>query len=1100
MHREFDATGNPFERPSGVGVGFLTVVVGGLLVADLWPVFAAWSGVVPSWAARELFGIRFALWAAVVGGARSLYGSLESALDGRVGADLAVAIACIAAILIGEPLIAAEVVVIGLIGECLEAFTFDRTQRALRGLAELFPLRTWVLRDGEEVRIFTTQLAIGDLVIIKPGGKVPVDGTIEVGQTALDTAALTGESLPQDVGPGAKVFAGSIVQNGTLSVRAERLADATIAGQLIAQTALALKEKAPLERYADRLARRFLPIVLGLAMVVLLANTIFQLSGARPDGASRSIGAAVRVALYPTLAVLVVACPCPLVLATPAAMVAALGRLAGTGVVVRSAAALERLANVKEFAFDKTGTLTLGQLEIAELKPWGNTTREDLLTAAATAEAASEHPIARAILGAHPASLPTSNDTFTAHAGAGVTATIGGRTYRVGTKRFLEDESALPSEADALEAELDAAGQTVLYVRRDGEFLGAIGLRDTLRPDAYGVLADLRSAGIGKFTLLTGDRAAAANTVATALEFHEVHAGLFPAQKAEFLGENTAFVGDGINDAPALAKAAVGIAVGRGGSDLAANAAQIVLMGDTIRELPTLVRLAQATHAIIRQNIVWFGFGVNLVGIVITGLLWPLFAPSAEWYERAPLFGVIYHQLGSLLVLLNSMRLLVFERPRATAWWRPIVAQFQQLEANIGHVHFDDLVLGIVRYRRGIVATVIVVSVVAWLASGLTIVGSTEVGLLQRFGAIREELPPGLHLRYPWPIETIERVAPSEVRSIEVGFRFLSDDDRAQLETARRTQESLRRPMGTFAESANAARDLSWGAEHAEEVRRVPEESLLLTGDGNLIEVLASVRYHIRSPRQYRFGVREPDEVLRSSTEAVLRELAAGQAFLDLLTTNRAAFAARAEVRLVARLTMLHPDGLGISIDGLTFHDLHPPQEVVASYHAVASAIQTRDRAINEAEAEALRQTRRAESDAAKLVRQAEADATRKRLEATAARDGFLAWHTARTALGTADEAELNAEQSRRLSAGEPRETVLSQVAAKRAEWLAVRRTLTDFRLSLAAMAAVLAPRDKIFLDAADLPGRRHLFFADPELMRGPAALTRPAPLAEKEP
>ena len=269
-----------------------------------------WGLEVPTWASREFYGYRFALIAAVLGGAKILYGALDRLFtDGKVGADIAVAVACAAAIMLNEPLVAAEVVFIALLGECLEAFTFGRTQRELRKLTELFPLRCWVMRDGVETRIYTVELMVGDSVVVKPGGKIPVDGTVTAGRSALDVAALTGESVPIDKGPGDTVLAGSVNQFGALTIDAEKVAKQTIAGQVIELTASALRDKGKNERLADRLARYFLPAVVGLALLTLLFNMMVLPSPVGVDGESLGLGPRFRSALYPTLAVLVVACP-----------------------------------------------------------------------------------------------------------------------------------------------------------------------------------------------------------------------------------------------------------------------------------------------------------------------------------------------------------------------------------------------------------------------------------------------------------------------------------------------------------------------------------------------------------------------------------------------------------------------------------------------------------------------------------------------------------------------------------------------------------------------------------------------------------------------
>jgi P-type Cu+ transporter len=1098
MHREFDPAVEPFEYRSNLGLYVLTVFVAAFLVLDVWPPLAAWIasalGVeLPSLGSREIAGYRFALVAAVIGGARVLYTSLEGAAEGKVGADFAVALACIAAILVGEPLVAAEVVVIGLVGECLEAFTFDRTRGVLHKLAELFPSRTWVQRDGQDVRVNTADLVVGDRVVVKPGGKVPVDGMVLEGRSSLDVAALTGESLPCEVGPGDTVLAGSVNRDGSLIVDARKVSKQTLAGQVIELTGRALRDKAPLERHADRLARRFLPIVLGLALLTFVLNVGYQWSGRTPERPV-TFAAAARMAVYPTLAVLVVACPCALVLATPAAVIAAIGRLAGTGVLLKGGAALERLAGVSAIAFDKTGTLTEGRLALGDVVPIGTISKDELLGIAAAVERRSEHPLAKAILAAareRELALPDIED-FRAEPGSGVRATIEGKPIFLGTARYLAEQGIeKPTDFDSIASRLESTGQTILFAARDGAYLGAIGARDTLRPEAIGVLDDLVASGL-TLSLLTGDRPAAARQVARDLPFAAVHSELLPARKVELLPPNAAFVGDGINDAPALAKATVGIAVGSG-TEIAAEAGDIVLLGEPLRSLPLLVRLSRETVRVIRQNILWFGFGVNIVGIVVAGLLWPLFATSPDLYEKAPLAGAIYHQLGSLLVLLNSMRLLAFERTATNGTIRGLRDSYCALDRWLNTVHIDDFLHWIGRHRNGLVGGGIAAALLGWCASGLTQIESDQVGIVQRFGSSRGTIAPGLHVRWPWPIETVDRLRPNEVRTVEIGFRRVSDDRLLQLALAREEQRRLRR--------ANlpglSDRDQTWASGHADDTARLSDESLMVTGDGNLVEILATVRYSIADAERFRFGLREPEAMLGSLTEAVFRELVAGEAFLDLLTTRRSVLESQAFERLKGRVAELDSAGLGIRLDGLTLHDLHPPQEVVASYHAVAEAIQKRDRSVNEAIADALRVKRRAIEDALRMVRVAETEAARKVADATADREGFVAWHRARTTLTAAEESELKEALEARVRGGADRSAAAAEADRVRAQRLATRRALSEFRLGLAAISSVLAGRDKILLDAADLPGKRHLFLADLDGFKIPPALLRPP---EKDP
>src|SRR5262249_61175482 len=275
MHREISHVDEAVRPPRVASLYLLTGLLLALVLRDIWPELVGWlngfGAELPA-GTNLIFGIRYALIAAIIGGARILYGSIESLADGKLGADLALAIACVAAIMIGEPLVAAEVVLIGLIGECLESFTFARTQNAIRKLTELFPIRCWVLRDGQEVRTFVRDVLVGDIVVVKPGAKVPVDGVVRDGRSAVDVSALTGESLPVDKAPGDKILAGSFNQFGALTVEATRVQGQTVAGRVLELTAKALKDKSPVERQADRLAKYFLPAVLAIAVTTFLAN------------------------------------------------------------------------------------------------------------------------------------------------------------------------------------------------------------------------------------------------------------------------------------------------------------------------------------------------------------------------------------------------------------------------------------------------------------------------------------------------------------------------------------------------------------------------------------------------------------------------------------------------------------------------------------------------------------------------------------------------------------------------------------------------------------------------------------------------------------
>ncbi len=1066
MHREISHTDSAFAPQRNLALYLLTGLLGLLIAIDGWPRLVelfGWRGL-PTWP-NQIAGYPIALIAAVIGGARILFTSLEGLLEGRVGADLALAIACIAALLLNDEktnegaLIAAEIVFIGLFGECLEAFTFDRTQRAIRRILEVCPRRCWLLRDGQEVRVLTQELKGGDVVVVKPGARVPADGVVRDGRSAVDVSALTGESTPVDKVAGDEVLAGSLNQFGALTIRCDRVGEQTVVGRVVELTARALKDKASIERTADRLARYFLPAVLGLALVTFLGALI--LGGGNRDEDS------LRNAAMPALAVLVVACPCALILATPAAIIAALGRLAGTGVLIKGGAALERLAGVTAFAFDKTGTLTEGKLTLGDVHGLAGVSPDELLRVAAAAEQRSEHLLARLILqeAAVRKLEPAPLEDFQAHAGAGVTAHVAGQTVVVGTRRLLEEQGvALPPEALALLEQLDASGQTALLVARDGVVLGAIGARDEVREDAAVVLDELRALGISQIALLTGDRAAVARAVAAKLKIDDVHAELLPQQKAELvekLGQRVAMVGDGINDAPALARADVGLAIG-GGTDVAAEAGDLVLMGAPLRPLPLLVRLSRETVKIIRQNILWFAFGVNAVGILLTAWLWPLLLPK-DWHNRAPIAAVLYHQLGSLAVLLNSMRLLRFERGASPGLERTR-GVFKRIDAWMEtYLNVDDFFHWVSHAWPRLAAVGVVLLLVGYALSGLTMIQPDEQGIRRRFGRPVEDLGPGLYWCWPWPVEDVVRERVDRIRTVEIGFRL--------------DPKSGQKGSTVF----------SWSSSHGDDgIKRIADEAVMITGDGNLVEVQASVRYRIVDLHTTAFQVNEVDEIVRAAAEAVLRGMVAGRPFAELLTQQRGAFQRDVLARLKERCREYK---LGIELDGFSLHDLHPPQEVVLSYYEVTRAMETRDRLINEAQADALRSVRTAEAQKTKLVLMAQAERNEAIRQAEANYATFAQRSQARKRLGFDYEwAEFLGAVDGLLDGTDPA-AVCDRYCARRAQALQTHAALMDFRLYWETLSRSLTGRDLVLIDAAKITGRRQLMFLDPEQWRIPVPI-----------
>ena len=973
----------------------LTMVMGLLIGGDVLFGTLGWE----SW--RAPGGIALAMVAAVLGGVRIVYGAIEALAHGRIGADIALAQACLAALVIGQPFVAAEVVFIALVGEVLEAVTFARTERAISRLLDQTPRVARVRRDGVECEIPAAQVKIGDLVIVRPGERIPVDGPVVAGRSTVDQAALTGESVPIDKGPGEPVYTGSLNQFGVLEIEAEKVGHETTFGQVLRLVAEAQRRKAPLERTADRLARYFLPVVEIVAGATLAAGYWFGW----PDVWLR------------TVAVLVVACPCALVLATPAAILASMAWLARHGVLIKGGAALERLAECDTFAFDKTGTLTRGRPELAGIVPLAGAgiSEAELLRLAATAESGGRHPLAVAVAAAaaQRGLTPLAASDVSAQPGAGVSARCrldDGQEHAllVGNRRLLGEHGiGLDADAEAALAALDARGETALFVALDGRVVGLVAARDAVRPEAHDVIHDLKHLKITEIALLTGDRAAAAAAVAKKTHIKTVAAEQLPADKARWIeekqaaGRRVAMVGDGINDAPALARAHAGIALGGIGADLAAEAGDLVILGEPLSVLPELLKLSRTTVAVIRQNIIGFAFGFNAVAMASAALGW-----------LGPVAAAILHQAGSLFVLLNAMRLLAFGD------W----ASFGPIRGvkNLGGAiaRLDDrldpgrAVEGLLRSWRVVLVLGCLAAVTAYATSGWTAIGPDEVGLLQRQGRYRGVLGPGLHLCWPPPFDTVTRLAPGRVRSLQIGFRT----------------------AGAGLGDADAMR---WESAHGRDVVGLAQdESLLLTGDGQLVELSATAQYRLDAARPealraYAFATADADRALRPLAESAVRNVAARRP-LDALLTSKRNEAELAAARLLQDRVSAY--GLGLIIVRLDFQDAHPPLAVVDAYRDVSRAESDRQRRINEgrtARAEALAAAR---GGAAAIVNRAEAERVTEVARAAGEADAFEAQRLARAPLPG----------------------------------------LTDQRLYWETIAGALAAKSKIVLDAD--PGRhRHL-------------------------
>lgn len=543
----------------------------------------------------------------------------------RITSALLVTTAIVAALLIGEDFAAGEVALIMAIGEKLESGTVSRARRGLQQLVALAPAQARRLTSGGEEMVSAEELRPGDVLRVKPGESIPADGRLVSGNSTVNQAQLTGESLPLDRGVGEPVYAGSINGEGSFDMVVECAAGDSALQRLIDMMQQAAQHRAPIQKEADRWAEILVPVSLLTAVLGF--------------GVMKLLGMETQDALLRALTVLVVFCPCALVLATPAALMAAIGHAARRGVIIKNGEALEGLARVTTIAFDKTGTLTEGRIRLAGVSSFAP---DDVLRLCAAVERRSEHPLAQAVVAAAPAELPEVAD-FRMQAGRGVSGVVEGRLLHCGSERWMQELGIrLSAEQSDCLAGYRAQGMATILLADENRCLGILALSDALRPEAAEVvqaLADVHT------VLLSGDHPAAAASQCRALGLSELCAGLMPEQKAAYVqeaqarGERVAMVGDGVNDAPALKAAQVGISMSRFGSDIATEAADVALMRDDLRLLPYLLRLSRATLRTIRRGIT-AAMLINLAAVT-AGLLGLL----------GPAVGALVHNLGSLVVI-----------------------------------------------------------------------------------------------------------------------------------------------------------------------------------------------------------------------------------------------------------------------------------------------------------------------------------------------------------------------------------------------------------------------------------------------------------------
>lgn len=883
----------------------------------------------------------------VIGGWRIFYESFsELLLHRRIGADFAVSLAAIAALLLGEYLAAAEVIFIMLIGGALEHYAVAQTHSALERLLELAPKTARVRRDGDEVEVPIDRVKVGDIVLVRPGERIPVDGVVVAGRSSVNQAPLTGESIPVDKTVGDEVFAGTLNEFGMLEIETVRVGDDTKLGQIAYLVREAQERKGKVQRLADRYAQWFVPVLLAVGGVTFVAVRF----GLGLDAAQTWL----RV-----VSVLIVACPCAMILATPTAVVAALGRLARSGVLVKGGVYLEQLAEATCLALDKTGTLTEGQPRLQCVIPLNGVDADEALRIVAAAEQNSEHLLARALVAAaqeRSLALPPVRD-FQALPGLGVRAVVNGETVLVGNRHFIAEQIGwLNDEAQRLLDELAQDGYTTLLGARDGKLIGIFALADPLRPEAPQVVAHLKALGISRLALLTGDHKGVAKRIAQQVGIDEVHAELLPQDKVSIVrkwqgqGMKVAMVGDGINDAPVLTAADVGIALGGIGMDITIEAADIVLMTNDLRRLPEAIEISRRTLRIIRQNLLLFAIGVNLLGVFL-----------AAFGVLKPVGAAVMHQIASLLVVLNSLRLLTdlrFVRERLHRHSSQLVEWLSARWATL---------CAFARHHPRLTASSVIGSLfIFWLLSGIYLVHPDEVAVVQRFGRlIAEDVPPGIHYRLPPPLTKLRKVRKGEVQRVEIGFRTLPPEQRGQEPIA-----------------------YEWNFPHQfGRYRKLPDEAVIVTGDENLVALNAVIHYRIADTSDFLFHLCDPDELVRAVGESVLRELVAQVPMDAVLVTDRQRLERIAQQRLQERMVRYKA---GIDVVAVRLQDVHPPLEVVEAFRRVASALEEKLAMVNQAEAYRNEQIPLARGKAAAHIEKAEAYRVRRTLRAAGEAQRFL--------------------------------------------------------------------------------------------------------------
>lgn len=562
----------------------------------------------------------------------------------RFDIDLLMLLAAAGAAILGAWLEGAFLLFLFSLAHAMEHYALGRAQNAIRALSDLAPAKAIVKRDGVEQEVLVELVRVGETVVVHPAQRIPVDGTVSAGQSSVNQAPITGESVPVEKSLGNEVFAGTVNGSGALEVVTTSASGDRTLDRVVRMVQDAQNQKAPTQRFTEKFESIFVPLVLIADVLIIVVPPLFEVW-------------TWQTSFYRGMAFLVAASPCALALGTPSAVLAGIAQAARKGVLIKGGAHLEALGNIKAIAFDKTGTLTIGRPEVIDLQSFTGATNAELLRVAAAVERRSQHPLAAAVVrraaaeGIEPPQA-TNVQSVTAR---GIRATVEDKIVEVGSLRMFETEaSTIPLEVADCVNDFQQRGRSVMVVRYDGKWLGVIGLADAPRPTAKRTLNRLREVGVENLVMLTGDNAGVANAVGSEIGIDQVKASLLPEDKVVAMQEllavhgYVAMVGDGVNDAPALANATVGIAMGGAGTAAALETADVALMADDLSRLPFAIGLSRSARAIIRQNLV-----IALGTIVLLAI-----ATTIGIARIGP--AVVFHEGSTLVVIFNSIRLLAY--------------------------------------------------------------------------------------------------------------------------------------------------------------------------------------------------------------------------------------------------------------------------------------------------------------------------------------------------------------------------------------------------------------------------------------------------------